>query len=393
MKGWKTRKLGDLIELKRGYDLPYSKREKGDFPIISSSGLSGYHSAYKVKGPGVIAGRYGTVGQIFFCRHPFWPLNTSLYIVDFRENFPRFCYYFLKTLDWHQFNDKSGVPGVNRNDVHQERVKFPPLAEQKEIAAVLGALDDKIENNRKTAATLEEMARALYRSWFVDFDPVHARAAGRAPAHMDAATAALFPDRFGEDGLPEGWHICHIGDELEIFDSKRRPLSKAQRLKKNGSIPYYGATSVMDYVDEFLFDEELLLLGEDGSVIQESGRPFTQYIWGPAWVNNHAHVLKGKNISIPHLKCFFDQVDISGFVNGAVQMKLNQSNLKKIPFLKASLIVQKKFDSIVTMWFQYIRSLREQSQTLTTLRDTLLPRLMSGELRVGKAKEMVEEVL
>lgn len=309
---------------------------------------------------------------------------------------PRFLAYWVNTIaSEHVASHLVGAvqQHFNVGAAKQMPVRLPSLDTQDDILSILGALDDKIEVNRKTAATLEEMARALYRSWFVDFDPVHAKAAGRSPAHMDPATAALFPDSFGEDGLPEGWEMSTLGEELIILDSKRIPLSKSQRSQRTGSIPYYGATSIMDYVDEPLFDEVLLLVGEDGSVVKPDGKPFTQYIWGKAWVNNHAHVLKGRRFSVEQLKCIFDDTAISAFVTGAVQLKLNQGNMKKIPFVSAGDHVHAAFDEMIRCWFEQIRFLSEQNQTLATLRDTLLPRLMSGELRVGAAREQVEEVV
>ena len=161
---WRSISLGDFCQLKRGYDLPTRERRPGPFPLVSSSGPSNWHDEAKVKGPGVVTGRYGTISEVFYVADDFWPLNTALYIRDFKGNDPRFVYYFLKTLDWNKFNDKSGVPGVNRNDAHKEPVFVPHLKEQQAIAGVLGALDDKIELNRQMCATLEAMARDGYRA-------------------------------------------------------------------------------------------------------------------------------------------------------------------------------------------------------------------------------------
>ena len=149
----------------------------------------------------------------------------------------------------------------------------------------------------------------------------------------------------------------------------------------------------MDYVDDFLFDDVLLLLGEDGSVIKEDGRPFTQYVWGKIWVNNHAHVLKGTGASTEQLKCFFDQANISAFVTGAVQMKLNQGNLKRIPFVWGGDHVHAAFDESVKELFSQIRHYSEETATLAQTRDLLLPKLMSGEIRLREAEQIAGEVL
>ena len=177
---WIEIPLGEAITLQRGFDLPTQERKVGNIPVVSSSGISGYHDEARVKAPGVVTGRYGTIGEVFLVREDFWPLNTTLYVKDFKGNDERFISYLLRTLNFLSHNDKSSVPGVNRNHLHLIPVSMPKgVEEQRAIAHILGTLDDKIELNRKINETLEAMARALFQSWFVDFDPVGAKAAVR----------------------------------------------------------------------------------------------------------------------------------------------------------------------------------------------------------------------
>src|SRR5579859_1224784 len=216
---WRSLTLGDVLTLQRGFDLPAQDRQVGDVPIVSSSGPSGRHSEARVRAPGVVIGRYGTIGQVFYMDRDFWPLNTTLWVKDFKGNDLLFCSYLLRTLDYTSVSDKSSVPGVNRNHLHTMRVLLPSLPEQRRIAAILGALDDNIALNRRMNATLEALARALFQSWFVDFDPVRAKAQGRQPAGMDAVTAALFPDSFEDSALgpiPRGWRVAPL-TELAAF--------------------------------------------------------------------------------------------------------------------------------------------------------------------------------
>ncbi|GIK76310.1 MAG: hypothetical protein BroJett021_52980 [Chloroflexota bacterium] len=119
-----------------------------------------------------MTGRYGTLGEVFYLTEDFWPLNTTLYVQDFKGNYPLFIYYLLQGLDFSGYSDKSSVPGLNRNHLHTMQVCIPPLPEQRAIAHILGTLDDKIELNRRMNATLEAITRAIFKSWFVDFDPV-----------------------------------------------------------------------------------------------------------------------------------------------------------------------------------------------------------------------------
>jgi type I restriction enzyme S subunit len=135
--GWKVRPLGYCVELKRGYDLPSRQREPGIVPIISSSGPSGRHSTAMVKGPGVVTGRYGTIGQVFFVEEDFWPLNTTLYACDFKGHFPRFIAGLLELIDFETYSDKAAVPGINRNHLHQESVVVPTSAAEERFTEIV----------------------------------------------------------------------------------------------------------------------------------------------------------------------------------------------------------------------------------------------------------------
>lgn len=216
--GWRDCRLGDVVELKRGYDLPQHQRRPGSIPVVSSSGFIGFHSEPMVKGPGVVTGRYGTLGQVFYITDDYWPLNTTLYVRDFKGNDPKFVSYFLKTVDFLSCSDKAAVPGINRNHLHELRVQVPPPPVQRAIAHILGTLDDKIELNRRMNETLEAMARAIFKSWFVDFDPVRAKLEGRKPRGMNGETAKLFPSALVESPLgpiPKQWRASTLGAEAQ----------------------------------------------------------------------------------------------------------------------------------------------------------------------------------
>nr|WP_255453277.1 restriction endonuclease subunit S [Paracoccus shanxieyensis] len=323
--------------------------------------------------------------------------NLVLLRADGRKVYPPFLRWLVRGPEWwvqiEKFINVGAVfSSLRCRDVPNFELTIPPLPEQRAIAATLGALDDKIELNRKMNATLEAMARALFRDWFVDFGPTRAKMEGAAP-YLSPDLWSLFPNRLDDEGKPEGWEVSTIGDFIELLDHKRVPLSSQERAKRQGPYPYHGATSVMDHIDSYLFDERILLLGEDGSVAKEDGRPFTQYVWGKLWVNNHAHVIKGRNMSVEQLKLFFDQIDIRPFVTGAVQPKLNQANLRRVPYLRASDAIHSAFDATIAPLYDLVRQLNEESRTLAQTRDLLLPRLMSGELRLAEAERAVEAAL
>ena len=216
---WREGTLGGVIEFKRGYDLPQRDRNPGSVPLVSSSGVTDFHAEAKVKGPGVVTGRYGTLGEVFFIQEDFWPLNTTLYVRDFKGNDPRFISYFLRSLDFSAYSDKAAVPGLNRNHLHEATVRYPTdIGQQRAIAHVLGTLDDKIELNRRMNQTLEEMARTLFQDWFVDFGPTRAKMEGLEP-YLFPELWGLFPDKLVDSELgeiPDGWKVGALSDYASL---------------------------------------------------------------------------------------------------------------------------------------------------------------------------------
>ena len=238
---------------------------------------------------------------------------------------------------------------------------------QQQIAGILSSLDAKIETNNKLNVKLEEMAQAIFKSWFVNFEPFKDR-----PFHETELGM-----------IPEGWEVGSILDIAELFDSQRKPLSSMEREYMKGKYPYYGATSIMDYIDKYIFDGTYLLMGEDGSVVKENGNPYLQYVWGKFWPNNHAHVMQGRNgFSTEMLYCLLSITDVSSIVTGAVQMKISQRSMSRLLTVIPSKSVCKKFNTIIRPIFDIIKRIREENDRLASLRDTLLPRLMSGEIKI-----------
>lgn len=437
MADWKTKKLSDVIEIIGGGTPKRSEQTfwngnidwlsvadfNNDFRFVYSSaekitelGLNNCSTKLLDKGQLIISAR-GTVGCLAQVTKPM-AFNQSCYglngIKGIIDN--DFLYYFLK----HNISTlKSKTHGsvfdtITRDTFEHIEISFPNLERQKEIADILGKYDQKIHLNTQTNQTLEAIAQAIFKSWFVDFDPVRAKAAAlsEGKSEHEANLAAMsvicgkdtselndteykalwqvaeaFPselvenEQFGE--VPKGWELTTFGEVAECFDRKRIPLSKKQREEKQGTIPYYGATSIMDYVDEAIFDDIYLLIGEDGSVLKADGTPFIQYIWGKSWVNNHAHVLQGENgISTEHLMTFIRTENISAYVTGAVQMKLNQANMNKIPFLKANDKVNIYFDYYLKSLYSAFRNNIEENRNLEKTRDLLLPKLLSGEIEL-----------
>ncbi len=213
---WTDCTLGDFVRLQRGHDLTASEQKPGSVPVMGSAGPNGSHSEALASGPGVVIGRSGaSIGRVHFSKVDYWPHNTCLYVTDFMGNNPRFAYYLLQTLNLGAYNSGSAQPSLNRNFIYTVSIQIPPRHEQDVIVEMLSALDDRITLLRETNTTLEAIVQAIFKSWFVDFDPVRAKMEGHGPEGMDEETAALFPDRFEELELgvvPKGWHIGVLND-------------------------------------------------------------------------------------------------------------------------------------------------------------------------------------
>ena len=276
-----------------------------------------------------------------------------------------YLYYFFSLKETKQFvrNIATGatMPSINTKFMGEVPIRVPSMEAQNKIASILWMIDDKIELNEKINNNLEQQAKALYKNWFFDFST------------------------FSSDGnLPDGWRLGTVGDIIQLHDSKRVPLSGAERNKMAKVYPYYGAASRMDYVDSYLFDGIYLLLGEDGTVVDSLGFPILQYVYGQFWVNNHAHIITGKEgFSVEELYLLFSLTNIKSIVTGAVQQKVSQQNLKKVPAIIPGKEALDAFDEIIQPVFTQIRNLRDENANLAVLRDTLLPKLMSGELDVS----------
>jgi len=423
---WREVTLGDVLELHRGHDLPERDRRAGAVPIVSSAGISDFHDTAAVQGPGVITGRYGTIGKVYFINKDFWPLNTTLYVSNFRGNDPLFASYLLKTIDYQSCSDKAAVPGVNRNHLHELEVLLPPLPEQRAIAHILGTLDDKIELNRRMSETLEAMARTLFKSWFVDFDPVQAKMEGRwgkgeSLPGLPADLWQVFPDRLVDSELgeiPEGWEVREFKDVLTELEVGSRPRGGVAAYSHG--VPSIGAESIVglgvfDYVKTkyvprayFMKMTKGHIKNRDVLLYKDGGRPgeFEPHVtlfgedfpFREAAINEHVYRLRVKPDVGQEFLFFWlsselvmEEMRIKG--TGVAIPGLNSTQVKSLTILVPSRLVTCAFSKIVKPLITQVLSSCKESRTLSSLRDTLLPKLISGEIRVKDADKFVERAV
>jgi type I restriction enzyme S subunit len=397
---WENTTLGEVLTLQRGMDLPVQDRQIGKFPVVASTGVVGYHTEAPVKGPGVVIGRSGSIGGGQYINQDFWPLNTTLWVKDFKGNDPRYCYYLLKAIDFSSMNAGSGVPTLNRNHLHPMRVYRAPIKAQKYIANLLGYMDDSIGLLHQTNTTLESIAKALFQSWFVDFDPVRAKLDGVKPIGVDEATANLFPDSFQESELghiPKGWEVRSVGDVVDCVGGGT-PSTAEPKYWEGGTHHW---TTPKDFsslkapillrTDRKLTDAGIAKISSGllptGTVLLSSRAPvgYLAIASMPVAINQGFIALKCNEYASNYFMlnwCQSNMLEIESRATGTTFAEISKQNFRPIRVVLPPRSLMSAFTAKVEPLYEQITANLRQSQTLASLRDTLLPKLLSGELSV-----------
>lgn len=384
---WRDLRLGDVLTLQRGHDLPNGQREDGDVPVVSSSGITGSHNEVKATAPGVVTGRYGTIGEVFYLEQDYWPLNTALYVTDFKGNQPRFAAYLLRNTLRNYKSDKAAVPGVNRNVLHEIKVRCPDRVTQERITSILSAYDDQLENNRRRIQLLEQSAQLLFKEWFVHL---------RFPGHEHVKI---------KDGVPEGWSLreladlCVDGDGIQTgpFGSQLHqsdytedgvPVVMPRELAGN-RISTEGIARVPEEVVNRLSRHKLRIgdtvYGRRGDIGRRAfiGHRENGWICGTGCLRLRPNSLK---VAPRYLFDALGSPQTEGTIiaraKGATMPNLNASIMKSIFVLIPSRSLQDIYVDIVNPTENALTNLGAQNERLCKARDLLLPRLMNGEVVV-----------
>ncbi len=381
--GWPMAKLGDVIDLFDSQRVPLNSRQRqkrpGRFPYYGAQGIIDHIDGYIFDGRYILVAEDGEnlnskkLPLALFATGKFW-VNNHAHILRGKPGIAddTFLLACLNNADIKPFVTGAAQPKLSQGNMRLIEIPLPPLPVQQRIAGILSAYDDLIENSQRRIKILESMARALYREWFVNF---------RFPGHEGHPRVA---SPLGE--IPKGWEVRKLGEIVDNFDRLRRPLSKMKRAEIQGDYPYYGAAKVFDYVNDFIFDGEYLLMAEDGSVITTERAPVLQLVNEKFWPNNHTHVLRGRPPFSTHfLYLGLSEVDISPYITGAAQPKITQENMNRIPFFCGPEGLHQDFNRLVEPMIRQGQILQRQVQNLRRTRDLLLPRLLSGQIDVEVA--------
>jgi type I restriction enzyme S subunit len=381
---WFELTIGDLLTLEYGKGLSQSKRKAGQYPVIGSGGIVGYNDEPLVKGPGIVVGRKGSIGTVYYEKSDFFPIDTVFYArLRSPEYDIKFVYYLLLTLNLSTLNSDAAVPGLNRHLAHRQKCKIPPLPTQRKIAAILSAYDDLIENNTRRIRILEEMVQMIYREWFVNF---------RFPGHEKVKMVE------SELGLiPEGWEVKPIGEVVETLGGGT-PSTKNPEYWEGGDVTWFIPSDLTKSGNMFISDSEkkITRLGLEKS----SARVFPAYsvmmtsraTIGVVAINTkQACTNQGFITCIPNERVSAHQIyfwikdnleKITSIASGATYKEINRTEFRSLSITVPDIQTTRRFIELTEPIGTQIENLLNKNANLHRTRDLLLPKLISGEVDI-----------
>ena len=402
-KTWRRIRLGELVTFQRGYDLPLNRIKEGKYPIVASNGIIGYHNEFKARGPGVTIGRSGNLGKPFFLQKDYWPHNTTLYSLEFHNSDPKFVYYFLKTLNLGDFNAGSAVPTLNRNHIHPIQVIVPSdIEEQRHIGDLLYSLDEQIQLNQQMNKTLEAIGQALFKHWFIDFEFPNEK--GKP---YKSSGGEMVDSELGE--IPKGWKVLKMeavvaekkfsivdgpfGTQLhsEEYVEEGIPVIRVVNLSFEGKFERDPIVYITEEKFESLTRSAIypgdILLAKTGATIGKLARC-------PSFIKKGIVASSVMRIS-PHpersnkhflyniIKILSEQKYWESISGGSTRPTINIPDVKFLEIIYPSDDLMKKYHTLVDPLYSKMEINDQGIFYLSGIRDKLLPRLMSGKIRVG----------
>lgn len=307
---WKNKRIEQLLTIGNGCD--YKHLSKGDIPVYGSGGYMCSVDDFLYDGDSVCIGRKGTIDKPIFLRGKFWTVDTLFYTHSYKNCIPKFIYNIFQRINWLKYNEAGGVPSLSKTTINKINIYIPEIPEQQKIADCLSSIDDLIDAESKKLKALEKYKKGLMQKLF--------------PAEGKTLPEWRFPEFRGK----REWRIKPLGKICTNYDSRRIPITEKDRAR--GEIPYIGASGVIDYINDFIFDEDLLCVSEDGANLVARTYPIAFSISGKTWVNNHAHVLKFSHKYTQNIvESYLNMINLQDFLTGMAQPKLNRAKLDIIP--------------------------------------------------------------
>ncbi|WFE70652.1 restriction endonuclease subunit S [Halomonas sp. M1] len=409
MIDWRPSTWGDEIALEYGKAIRGYQDAVGDYRVYGTNGPVGWTSDYLTAGPGIILGRKGAYRGVNFCTEPFWVIDTAYYVRPLHDQLDmRWLFYAIQHHKLGEIDDGSPIPSTTRAAVYVRDLDVPPLPEQRAIAKCLLVYDDKIDLNLQTNKTLESMARAIFKDWFVDFGPTRRIASGETDpvailggllpdSAQAAAVTSLFPKNLGANGLPEGWEEREIGDLCQIVGGGT-PSTKEPIFWEAGTHLWATPKDLSKLTGMFIRETERRItdlglakirsgLSPKGSVLMSSRAPigYVAIVEKPMAINQ-GFIAMQPAPALPTEFVYFwtlENLDlIKANANGSTFQEISKKNFRPLKVNHASADVLAKFSKVAGALLEMIRNNEQENQSLTAIQDLLLPKLMSGRLRL-----------
>jgi type I restriction enzyme S subunit len=401
MTEWRQTTWGELATLEYGKSLRVYHDRNGKYRVYGTNGPIGWHDTALYNTAGVIIGRKGAYRGVHYSPEPFFVIDTAFYLKPKQEIDSRWAYFQLLTQDINRMDSGSAIPSTSRSDFYSLPVCLPPLLEQRAIAAMLGALDDKIELNQRMNVTLEAMARAIFQSWFVDFDPVRAKLDCRQPPSLDPATAALFPNEFQDSELghiPKGWTAQRLPDAVQVNPRRMLKAGVVAPYLDMKNLPTQGhsAHEVIDreFSSGTKFQNGDTLLARITPCLENGKTGYVDFLEdGQVGWGSTEYIVLAPRPPLP-LQFGYLLARSDALRSHAIQNMTGTSGRQRVPsgcfntfFLAVPTPeVARRFDELTAPLMAKIKANSNQSRTLTILRDALLPKLLCGELSLKDLK-------
>lgn len=389
MNNWQPMTIGQFLSLQRGYDLTGDEREVGNIPVVGAAGKNGFHNKALASAPGIVVGRCGgSFGQVYFSKEDFWPHNTAMFVTDFKGNDPYFAYYLLKNIDFSKLNSGSAQPSLNRNYVYPTKITVPKPPEQRKIAAVLAALDAKIDCNKRINAELEAMAKSLYGYWFVQFDFPGAN----GNPYKSSGGKMVYNTSLKRE-IPEGWAAAPLSSITPVSNESLNPADFPDKSFKHFSIPVFDVTKTYGVeLGQSIGSNKFTVLGVD--LLVSKLNPWSNRV---VYAMDEADQICSTEFVIwrspsENLKNFLFLIATSQqFISHCVQSASGTSNSHKrvnpsvmmrfeLPYEEK---VAAEFGKVIDPILKKLIVNQRENQYLAQLRDWLLPMLMNGQVMVA----------
>ena len=372
MPNWKEYKLSDLMEIKYGKD--HKHLADGKFPLYGSGGIMRHVEKPLYEYESILIPRKGTLTNLFYLDKPFWSVDTMFWSkINTQLAVPKYLYYTLKTFDLASLNVGSAVPSLTTEVLNEVLLSIPDLPTQTAIAEILSSLDAKIELNNQINRELEDLAQALFKQWFIDFEFPN-----ESGQPYKSSGGEMVDSELGE--IPKGWSVELLQDLLEVkYGKDHKHLNK-------GTIPVYGSGGIMRYADQALYSNHSILIPRKGTLSN------LFYVSNPFWsVDTMFYSIIKKDYLRKYLYYTIKSFDLASMNVGSAVPSMTTKVLNELKVIKPSADILLRYENVISSTFEYSDDLISENHQLESLRDSLLPKLISGELEVSEA--LTEKVM